>query len=97
MYYQGFWTIDLKKEFSSKVLLVSTISSLVMGEVGLALFFWPVTVVVGSLFLTVTAYILLGLGQAHLEDRLFPQTVREYLLVGISVFVGMFLVTNWGR
>ena len=96
LYFQGFWTVNLDKSFSLKLVTISLISSIVMGEVAAALFFWPVTVVVGSLFLTVTSYMLLGLGQAYLEERLFVQTVREYLIVGVAVFLGMFLVTRWG-
>jgi len=53
-------------------------------------------VVVGSLFLTGIEYVLLGLGQAKLEGRLFSQTVREYLLIGLMVFIGMFFATHWG-
>jgi hypothetical protein len=94
--FQGFWSIVLEKECSEGLMLLSLISSLVIGEISLALYFWPVTVIVGSLFLTVTFYMLLGLGQAKLEERLFSQTVREYLIVGILVFIGMFLATHWG-
>lgn len=59
-------------------------------------FFWPVSVVVGSLFLTVTFYMLLGLGQAKVEERLFPAVVREHVVVGIVVFLAMFIATHWG-
>ena len=90
------WSINLEKFMSSDVLRLSLISSLVVGEVAVALFFWPVTVVVCSLFFTVTAYMLVGLGQAELEGRLFRQTIREYLLLGLLVFVGMFFATRWG-
>jgi hypothetical protein len=76
--------------------MMSVVASLIVGEVAVSLFFWPVTVVVGSLFLTVAAYMLLGLGQSKLEARLFTQTVREYLFVGAFVFVGMFIATRWG-
>lgn len=93
---QGFWSVTLEKEFNKQVFLLSFVSSLVMGELAVVLFFWPVTVVVGSLFYTVAAYILLGLGQAKLEGRLFAQTVRDYLLVGLAVIVGMFFATRWG-
>ncbi len=96
IYLQGFWSIPLEKEFSKNLVKMSAIASLVMGEIALSLFFWPVTVVVGSLFLTVGMYMLLGLGQAKLEERLFTQTVREYLMVGILVFIGMFFATRWG-
>ena len=76
--------------------MISAISSIVIGQIAISLYFWPVTVVVGSLFLTVTVYVLLGLGQARLEARLFVQTVREYLVVGLLVFLGMFIATRWG-
>lgn len=96
LYFQGFWSIKLTNVLDKDILIMTVIASLVMFEVSLILFFWPVTVVVGSLFLTATAYMLLGLGQTRLEGRLFGQTVREYLYVGAAVFIGMFLATRWG-
>lgn len=96
LFIQGFWGISLDTNYSKEITIISLISSLVMGELAASLFFWPVTVVVGSLFLTVAVYMVLGLGQAKLETRLFYQTIREYLTVGILVFLGMFLATHWG-
>jgi hypothetical protein len=96
LYLQSYWSINLERFMSLDVLRLSLISSLIVGEIAIALFFWPVTVVVGSLFLTVTAYMLVGLGQAELEGRLFKQTAREYLLLGLLVFIGMFFATRWG-
>lgn len=96
IFFQGFWTSSLEKEFEKSILNLSLFSSLIVAEVSLMLFFWPVTVVVGSLCLTVVVYMLLGLGQAKIETRLFYQTIREYLLVGILVFIAMFLSTHWG-
>lgn len=96
LFLQGFWTIPLDKKITSDLVILSLVSSLVVGEIAISLFFWPATLVVGSIFLTVAVYVLLGLGQAKLEQRLFMQTVREYLLVGILVFIGMFFATHWG-
>ena len=96
IYFQSLWSVDLNKTISLGVVKLSLIFGLVMGEIAIAIFFWPVSVVVGSLFLTVTCYVLLGLGQAHVEDKLFPQTIREYLVVGLAVFLGMFFATSWG-
>jgi len=96
IFLQGFWAITLDKEFSKKLLSMSLITSLIVGQIAVSLFFWPVTVVVGSLFLTIAVYILLGLGQAQLEARLFSQTVREYLVVGVLLFMGMLIATRWG-
>lgn len=96
LYLQGYWAVALEKKFSRSLFLLSLTSSFVTSEVAGALYFWPVTVVTGSLFLTVTFYMLLGLGQAYLEERLFSTTVREYLLLGFLVFLAMFFATHWG-
>ena len=96
LFIQGFWSVVLEREYSKDMFVLSLISTLIMVEMATALFFWPVTVVVGSLFLTVTFYILLGLGQSKIEGRLFSATVREHLVVGTVVFVTMFIATHWG-
>jgi len=96
LYFQGFWSVVLEKKFSKDILTLSLIGSLVTAEIGGALYFWPVTVMVGSLFLTVSFYMLLGLGQAQLEDRLFSTIVREHLVVGTLVLIAMFIATHWG-
>lgn len=96
LFLQGLWVISLEEKLTRNLILMVVGFSLVMLEISLSLFFWPVTVVVGSLFLTVAIYVLLGLGQSKLEGRFFSQIVREYLLVGLMVFIGMFLATRWG-
>lgn len=96
LFLQGLWAVNPDKNFSGDIFLFSAVFSSVIFEIALVLYFWPVTVVVGSLFLTESVYIMLGLGQAKLEDRLFSQTVREYLAVGLLVFIGTFLATHWG-
>jgi len=93
---QGYWAVLLEKKFSWDLLITSAVSALTMGEIAGALYFWPVTVVVGSLFLTVSTYMLLGLGQAKMEGRLFAATAREHLTVGAFVFIAMFFATHWG-
>lgn len=96
LYFQGYWTVLLEKQFSKSMFIMAIVASILTAEIAAVLFFWPVTVVVGSLFLTVTYYMLLGLGQAKLDGRLFSSTVREHLLVGALVFVAMFFATHWG-
>lgn len=95
IFLQGFWSVELEKTLQKKVLLTTVVSALVLTQFAVGIFFWPVTVVVGSLFLTSGAYLLLGLGQARLEERLFPATIREYLTVGIIVLSAMFFATHW--
>lgn len=96
LFLQGYWAVELENKFSKDLLSLSLVSSIITAQMAISLHFWPVTVVVGSLFLTSTFYMLLGLGQARLEGRLFSQTVREYLIVGVFVFIGMYFATRWG-
>jgi hypothetical protein len=96
LFIQGYWAVLLEKQYSWGLVRLSLVSALITAEIALALYFWPVTVVVGSLFLTVAFYVLLGLGQSKLEERLFPGIVREHLIMGIFVFIAMFFATHWG-
>ena len=95
IYLQGLWVSKITKNINRELIMYSAIFSYATAAGGSLLYFWPVTVVVGSLFLTVAVYVLLGLGQAKLEGRLFRATVNEYLVVGILVFLIMFLSTSW--
>ncbi len=100
LFLQGLWMSNLEKSFrkirKSRIPFYACLFSLGMVEVSSLLYFWPVTVVVGSLFLTVGIYVLLGLGQAQVEGRLFKQTTTEYLSLGLIVFLAMLLATHWG-
>jgi hypothetical protein len=96
LFLQGFWSVELEKNLDKTILIMSLVSSLILTELVAIIFFWPVTVVVGSLFLTSGVYMLLGLGQTKLEDRLFPTAIREYLTVGFVVLLGMLFATRWG-
>lgn len=96
LFLEGFWSIELEHKLSKEVIYLSGALSLVVGEVAAMIGFWPITVPVGSLALTTVVYIGLGLGQAKLQQRLFERTIREYLIVGIVVFITMFITAHWG-
>ena len=95
LFLQGFWSIELEHKLSPEIKTLSLGLSLIVAEIATILAFWPITVPVGSLALTTILYIGLGLGQAKLQQRLFEKTVREYLIVGLFVFVIMFFTARW--
>lgn len=96
LFFHGIWSTTLEEKPDINLFLSTLVPSILVSEVAMSLYFWPVTVVVGSLFLIVAMYVLLGLIQAKSEGRLFKQTIREYLTVGILVFLGMLFATHWG-
>lgn len=95
LFLQGLWTSKLSRDLEPSLLAQSGIFSYGVALVGTLLHFWPVSVVSGSVFMTTAVYVLLGLGQAKGEGRLFKQTVREYLVVGVLVFIVLLFSTNW--
>lgn len=96
VFVQSLWSVELEKELDQKTRFYSLVLALTLGQFTFAISFWPVSVALASLFLTAVTYVLLGLAQAEFAGRLFKKTVREYLAVGIGVFVTLLLTTRWG-
>ena len=93
---QGLWCINLEPKIEKSLWFKTIALSLVMGEMALVFSFWPVSVAVGSLSLTTSLYITLGLTQQYLNERLFKKTINEYIAVGIAVLIVILLTTRWG-
>jgi len=90
-----YWSIRLKIVMERESLLYGFLTSLMLFEVVLVLSFIPLNSAITALFVTSTYYSLAGLIYNHLDQRLFSQTIREYLFV--LFFVGLIAVLslNW--
>lgn len=91
----GLWSITLELVLSKRLLWCSGVIAGVLAEIMVVLSCLPVTVWIGSLVLVAGMYLLLGLMQHCLQERLFRKTVREYLMVGVFILVVMMMVTPW--
>jgi len=96
LFLHGTWSVKLDDKIDFKLILFSFVFSLGIGETAFILSFWPSAITLISLFLTSLIYVCLGISQAKLNDRLFPKTIQEYLVVGSSVLVILYLYTTWG-
>lgn len=95
LFLPAIWVTNLSRNLSKDVIIHSLTYSYIIGLFTGMLYFLPVSVVVASILLTVSLYVILGLAQAHHEGRLFKETAREYLIVGLLVFLTMILSTSW--
>jgi hypothetical protein len=95
LYLPNLWVTKLDPVIEKGMVTHSITLALLTASIYLFLFFWPVTVVIGSIFLTVSIYVILGLAQSYWDGHLFAATIREYLIVGIIVFIAMIVATNW--
>ncbi|MCL4367077.1 hypothetical protein M1563_02820 [Patescibacteria group bacterium] len=91
---QVLWTIDMAG-VSGRLLMYSAIISLIIGEVGLALSFWPISKAMISLVLTATLYITLGISLEALKDRLNREVVVGFLKWAIPIFLIAYITTSW--
>lgn len=82
-----FWSIRLKTYIDRESLTYALLVGLIMLELGGLLSFISLKPAIYALFLTATYYSLSGLIYHFLDQRLFKETIREYIFVWAFVFV----------
>lgn len=94
---QILWSTKMEEGVSSLILAQSFILSLLLGELALALSFWPSTANIRSFaiasVLTSAMYIFIGITTHHLRERLGRREVWEYLIFGSIVWFIAALLT----
>jgi len=84
-----YWTIRLKRHIEPEALRLSLITGLILGELAMIISFIPLETPVYSLFLTSSYYSLAGLTYSYIDERLFKETIREF----VSVFIFVLIIT----
>ncbi len=93
---QGVWSSNLEETLTKEIVSYTLVLSWVLGQSAFLISMWPVTIIIASLFLVTILYVGLGIMQQALVGRLFRQTVREYLQVGVVVFLIVLFAARWG-
>jgi hypothetical protein len=93
---QALWQIALDETDRKKLVTASLVSALVVGELALAISFWPVHPLGAGLALTTLVYVLIGAIRHDWEGNLKRRTLLEYLLLAALVFTLLFFTTSWG-
>ncbi len=94
--FQSLWSMTLEQKLTSKTLIPSILSSLVVSQAAFILSFWPINTTIYALFLTTIFYSLVGIIQQNLIDRLFSNMVREFLGVVLITFLLVLITAHWG-
>jgi len=93
--FPSFWSVDLKGDILHDAGRYSLVVSWVTVAAGIALSFWPVKPFMGSLMLTSILYSLLGILEQRLSSRVYLESLLEYGLTVIVIFVIGFMTTSW--
>lgn len=92
---QFFWSIKLQSHLNRDLVMRTILLSLLVGQSALILSFVPLPQSVFALVLTAVYYSMAGLIYAHLDQRLFKETIREYILVLVVVLIVGALSVKW--
>lgn len=90
-----FWTIRLKRHLEPEVRNYALFMGLAMLELALLASFLPLETPVYALFLTGGYYSLAGIIYNHMDEKLFKETIREYVLVFGFVLLITYLSLSW--
>jgi len=71
------------------------VPSLVLAQLALALGFWPVGIFKGSVYLVSAIYLMSGLLQADIRDRLFRRVWLMYTWIAVAILLAMVIITRW--
>ena len=92
---QLFWSIRLNRHLDKDVFAYSLFTALLMIEAGLVVSFIPSKTAVYALFLTATYYSVTGIIHHHIDEKLFTETIREYISVWVFVLAITILSLSW--
>lgn len=92
---QLLWSIKLKLNIDRTVQTYSFLMALILGEIAMFLSFVPVKSTIVALFLTACYYSVSGLLYHYIDQKLFKQTIREYIFVLGFVFIIFLLSIQW--
>jgi len=93
-----FWVIAIELPDGGKSRNMKTyvwVPAVLVAELAIVFSFWPTGIFKGSVYLVSVIYILSGLIQADVRDRLFRKTWLTYVWVGVAVAAAALLTTIW--
>lgn len=88
------WSVNLE-DLKLSLLIYAGLVSLMVGQMAMALSFWPIATTMWSLFLSTSLYLLLGMMTEILKERATPRIIYEYIGIGLGVLLFTFLATSW--
>lgn len=90
-----FWVIKLNQHLEKENLIYALFVALILAQLTIVLSFIPLNNSIFGLVLTASYYSSSGLTYSFLDQRLFKETIREYLIVLGFVFLIALLSINW--
>lgn len=93
------WSVEIEiLENKRRSLSIYTIlPAYLVSQMALVFSFWPVGIFKASLYLVLVIYLLCGLIQADLRERLFRRIWIMSLWMGVAIISGILFISRWGE
>jgi len=93
-----FWVITIElpddgktKNWTAYIL----VPAFLMSQLALVFSFWPVGIFKGSIYLVSVMYVISGLLQSDIRDRLFKRTWINFSYISLAIISAVVLMTGW--
>ncbi len=95
LFYHLFWSVIIT-ETEKKNLFIYTLAPTVLAtQLALVISFWYLSSTLKSLYLVSWLYILGGVFQSHLRERLFAKILKEYIFIGAIALLALLFSAGW--
>lgn len=91
---QALWTVEMEG-ITMQILVYSLLISLIIGEVGMVLSFWPIYKPLASVILGVNLLVILNVVYDSLRAKLGRGEVMVGIGLNVLIFIIAFLFTSW--
>lgn len=95
LFFMTLWSVELETVISKKLLHLTVVYSLLVGQLGMIVSFFPIGIWTASLIATSLVYVLIGLSHSHLQGKLFHNTIREYIIFTGFIFLAFIMLIEW--
>lgn len=92
---QLLWSVQPQAVLEKHVMFYALIMTLLITQIAVVFSFVPVRSTIYALLVTASYYSFGGLIYHYLDNKLFKQTIREYLFVSIFVLIIVLLTIPW--
>jgi hypothetical protein len=92
---QLFWSVKPEVTVRNQLFVESFLITVLIMQIVMTISFVPLKAPIFSLFVTACYYSLTGIIYHKLDQRLFKQTINEYLFVFVFVLIVCLLTVRW--
>jgi Protein of unknown function (DUF5656) len=93
--FQAIWSSVLEERVSKRVIQLSLVITIILGQIIWIFSFWPTSTTLQALFATTSFYSVVGMAQLYVVEKLYKKNVIEFFSVNFIVFIIVMITTHW--